>query len=73
MPIYSAQMLLGSLKLAIRLIAILVIFTIGFTLVQGFVGPGFTDGMLRLLLIETQIVTLLVSVVLGLAYFSVSK
>ena len=73
MPIYSAQMLIGSLKLAASLIAILLIFAIGFTLVQGFVGPGFEAGMLRLLLIETQIITVLVSVVLGLAYFTINK
>lgn len=73
MPIYSAQMLIGSLKLALSLISISVIFTIGFTLVQGFLGPGFEAGMLRLLLIETQIITVLVSVVLGLAYFTLNK
>lgn len=73
MPIYSAQMLIGSLKLAASLIAILLIFGIGFTLVQGLVGPGFEAGMLRLLLIETQIITVLVSVVLGLAYCTITK
>ncbi|MGI9286055.1 MAG: hypothetical protein ACR2P1_11750 [Pseudomonadales bacterium] len=72
-PIYSTQMLIGSLKLAASLIAILLIFGIGFTLVQGFVGPGFEAGMLRLSRIETQIIAVLISVALGYAYWTVSK
>ena len=73
MPIYSAQMLIGSLKLGASLIAILSIFVIGFTLIQGFAGPGFEAGISRLIFIETQIVTLLVSVVLGLVYWAITK
>jgi len=72
-PIYSVRILLGSLKLAISLIAILLIFGIGFTLVQGFAGPGFEDGMYRLARIDTQIITLLVGVAFGLAYWVISK